>query len=130
MREDREYSDIPGTYVFDPHHSRIGYHLNMFCLSLNYAENRAAFREDEPSYLDKFPMTKLQRDAVLSRNWVEMLRLGGNIYYTFKIAIFDGLTMQAVGGSMSGITKEEFEKIMQDGGKPIDGNRFKSEWEK
>ena len=34
MRKDRDYSDIPGTYVFDPEHSRQGYHLNMFCMSL------------------------------------------------------------------------------------------------
>ena len=35
MREPRDYDDIPGTYVFDGEHSRKGYHLNMFCMSLN-----------------------------------------------------------------------------------------------
>ncbi len=129
MREDREYSDIPGTYVFDPDHSIKGYHLNMFCMSLNKAENRDKFREDEESYLDGFPMTEAQRQAVLTRDWVGMLRLGGNIYYTFKIAIFDGLTMQGVGGLMSGVSKEEFQQMMIDGGRPVAGNRYKSEWE-
>ena len=129
MREDREYSDIPGTYVFDPDHSRTGYHLNMFCMSLNKPQNRDRFREDEASYLDQFPMTAEQRQAVLERDWVGMLRLGGNIYYTFKIAIFDGLTMQDVGGRMSGVSREEFQQMMIEGGRSPEGNRYKSEWE-
>jgi len=129
MREDRDYSDIPGTYVFDSHHSMLGYHLNMFCMSLNKAENRDQFREDEESYLDRFPLSPEQRRAVLQRDWIGMLRLGGNIYYTFKIAIFDGLGMQEVGGLMSGVSKEEFQQMMIEGGRPLQGNRFKSEWE-
>ncbi len=129
MRTDQAYSDIPGTYVLDPQHSMAGYHLNMFCMSLNKIENRERFREDEESYLDQFPMTSEQRRAVLDRDWVGMLRLGGNIYYTFKIAIFDGLNMQEVGALMSGVEAAEFQKMMIDGGRPIDGNRFTSEWE-
>lgn len=42
MRKDRDYSDIPGTYVFDPEHSRQGYHLNMFCMSLTGDRSAAA----------------------------------------------------------------------------------------
>lgn len=129
MRDNRTYSDIPGTYVFDSQHSMQGYHLNMFCMSLNQAENREKFRADEERYLDQFPLTLDQRQAVLTRDWVGMLRLGGNIYYTFKIAIFDGLSMQQVGALMSGVETEEFQKMMVDGGRPIEGNRFKSEWD-
>ena len=129
MREDRDYSDIPGTYVFDPDHSRKGYHLNMFCMSLNKAENRDRFRENEALYLDQFPMTAAQRQAVLQREWIGMLRLGGNIYYTFKLAIFDGLSMQDAGGKMSGVSTKEFQQMMINGGRSPEGNRYKSEWE-
>ena len=86
-------------------------------MSLNRAENRAAFREDEAAYLGKFRLTDAQKRAVLERDWVGMLRLGGNIYYTFKIASCDRLSMQAVGGAMSGINEEEFRHIMLTGGK-------------
>ena len=74
-------------------------------------------------------MTEAQRKAVLERDWLGMLRLGGNIYYTFKIAIVDGLSMQAAGAAMSGtgMTEEEFRQMMMDGGRPIDGNRSKRE---
>jgi protocatechuate 4,5-dioxygenase, alpha chain len=127
--EAKEYDDIPGTFVFDSAHSRKGYALNMFCMSLNDEANRDAFRADASTYLDKFKLTPDQRKAIVDREWLKMLELGGNIYYTFKLAIFDGMTMQAVGGEMSGITTEEFAKMMVNGGRPIEGNRYKSEWE-
>ena len=73
-------------------------------------------------------MTVEQRAAVENRDWVGMLRLGGNIYYTFKIAIFDGLTMQGVGGKMSGVSEAQFKQMMIDGGRPPEGNRFEHEW--
>ena len=129
MRTPRDYDDIPGTYVQDASHLRRGYHLNMFCMSLNQAGNREEFRADEAAYLDRFPMTGAQRQAVLARDWLEMLRLGGNIYYTFKLATFDGLTMQHVGAAMSGtgMSVEEFRQMLLDGGRPIEGNRSKGE---
>ena len=129
MRAPRDYDDIPGTYVQDASHLRRGYHLNMFCMSLNQAGNREEFRADEAAYLDRFPMTGAQRRAVLARDWLEMLRLGGNIYYTFKLATFDGLTMQHVGALMSGtgMSVEEFRQMLLEGGRAIEGNRSKGE---
>lgn len=127
-RTPREYDDIPGTYVFDGEHSRKGYTLNMFCMSLNQAENRDAFRADPAAYLDRWDLTPAQRQAIEDRDWLGLLTLGGNIYYTFKLAIFDGLSMQDVGGSMSGMTGEEFTAMMVAGGRPADGNRHESEW--
>ena len=35
--------------------SRQGYHLNMFCMSLMKAENREAFKADEPNISRQFP---------------------------------------------------------------------------
>lgn len=120
-RAHRDYDDIPGTYVMDAQHHMKGYHLNMFCMSLNDKANRAKFREDEAAYLDNWPLTPDQRRAVLNREWLEMLRLGGNIYYTFKIAAFDGLNMQTVGAAMSGVTEEEFKQMMLNGGRNNNG---------
>ena len=131
MRAPRDYDDIPGTYVQDSVQLRKGYHLNMFCMSLNDAGNRDEFRADEAAYLDRFTMTEAQRRVVLDRDWLGMLRLGGNIYYTFKLAAFDGLTMQHVGAAMSGtgMTVDEFRQMLLDGGRPIEGNRSKRELE-
>ena len=83
----RDYHDIPGTYVFDGAHQRKGYWLNMFCKSLDVAAHRDQFRANPNDYLARFPLSDAQREAVLMRDWLGLLRLGGNIYYTFKLAI-------------------------------------------
>ena len=123
-----DYHDIPGTYVFDAQQSRKGYHLNMFCMSLRHADNRAAFKADEAAYLDRFPMSDAQRRAVLDRDWNGMLELGGNIYYTAKLAMTDGLTFQELAALMTGVSNEEYRQMMVNGGRPIEGNRSKKEW--
>src|SRR5262245_4459727 len=81
MAERRAYDDIPGTYVFDSRQSRKGYQLNKFCMSLNDPGNRELFRADEAAYLERFKLTPEQREAVLDRQFLRMLELGGNIYY-------------------------------------------------
>ena len=123
-----DYHDIPGTYVFDAAQSRKGYHLNMFCMSLRRAENRAAFLAEEAIYLDKFPMTAAQRHTVLKREWNEMLQLGGNIYYTSKLAATDGLNFQQLAAIMTGVSLDEYRRMMLAGGRSIEGNRSKGEW--
>jgi protocatechuate 4,5-dioxygenase alpha chain len=132
MHAERDYHDIPGTYVFDGAHCRLGYHLNMFCKSLDLPANRAAFRADPHGYVAGFPMTAEQSRAIFERDWLGMLRLGGNIYYTFKLAILDGLTMQHAGAAMSGngMTVEAFRAMMVNGGRPIEGNRSKKNKER
>lgn len=119
----REYDDIPGTFVFDGRRSREGYWLNMFCMSLSDERNREAFRADEPRYLDRFALTPEQRQAVLDREWLRMLELGGNIYYTFKLAACDGLTFQQLAAKQTGVSEEQYVAMMLAGGRGIDGNR-------
>lgn len=123
MNDAKDYEDIPGTYVYDARRGRIGYALNMFCMSLNKAENRARFKADEAAYLAAYPLTEDQRQAVLHRDWLGMLKVGGNIYYTIKIAFCDGLTFQDVASMMSGVSKETYAQMMLEGGRNPDGNR-------
>ena len=125
----KDYEDIPGTFVFDADRSREGYHLNQFCISLRLQKNRDAFNAGEEAYLDAYPMTPEQRDAVLKRDWNRLLELGGNIYYTSKLAANDGINFQNLAGLMTGMGVEAYRKMMLEGGRPIEGNRYKSEWE-
>ena len=126
----KEYNDIPGTFVFDADRSREGYHLNQFCISLRLQKNRDAFNNDEKSYLDKYLMTDAQREAVINRDWNLLLELGGNIYYTSKLAANDGINFQNLAGRMTGMGVEAYREMMVNGGRSIEGNRTKSEWEK
>src|SRR6266511_2887933 len=124
----RDYEDIPGTYVFDGRLSRRGYPLNSFLMSLNRADNREAFRSDEAAYLDRFPLDAEQRDAVLGRQWLRMLEVGGNLYYTYKLAACDGMTFQDQAAEQTGMTPDAYAQMMIDGGRPIDGNRSRADW--
>ena len=101
----------------------------MFCMSLNDAECRAEFAADENAYLAKFPMTEEQRQAVLDRDYIRLLQLGANVYYTFKIVSHDRQPPQVMYGKMSSpqMSFEEFQEMMIGGGRPIDGNRSKKE---
>ena len=118
------FKDIPGTVVFDATQSRLGYHLNMFCMSLMKAENRAAFKADERTYLETFPMTPEQRQAVLDRDYNRMIALGGNIYFLAKIFATDGRSFQYAAALMTGMSQEDYARMMLGGGrspKPKEG---------
>ena len=125
-REQRDYDDIPGTFVFDADRSRQGYHLNMFCMSLMKEENRKAFKANEAGYLDRFPLTPEQREAILKRQYNRMLELGGNIYFTAKLGATDGHSFQHMAAVMTGSTQEDYAKMMLAGGRSVEGNRSKS----
>ena len=124
----KPYEDIPGTFVFDADRSREGYHLNQFCISMRLQKNRDEFNANEEAYLDRYPMTQDQRQAVLDRDWDGLLRLGGNIYYTSKLAATDGINFQELAARMTGVSSEEYRAMMLAGGRPIAGNRSKKEW--
>jgi protocatechuate 4,5-dioxygenase, alpha chain len=124
---DNPFNDIPGTIVFDADRSRAGFHLNQFCMSLMKADNRTAFKADERAYLDRYPMTEDQKQAILDRDWNRMLELGGNIYFTSKIAATDGLSFQQVAALMSGVSQAEYAEMMLKGGRSPENNRSKKE---
>ena len=125
----RDYDDVPGTYVLDSRTYRRGYYLNMFLMTLNKADCRAEFAADEDAYMDRFKLTDEQRLAVKNREYLEMLKLGANVYYTFKLVSHDRKPPQLMYGKMSRpeMSFEEFQQMMISGGRPIDGNRSTKE---
>ena len=123
----KPYKDVPGTTIFDAEQSRLGYHLNQFCMSLMKAENRARFLANERGYLDEWPMTEDQKLAVLARDLNRCIALGGNIYVLAKIGATDGRSFQQMAGSMTGMTEEEYRNMMIGGGRSAEGNRYVGE---
>ena len=125
-REQHDYDDIPGTFVFDAEKSRQGYGINMFCMSLMKEENRKAFNGNEADYLKKFPLTPAQTEAILKRDYNRMLELGGNIYFTAKLGATDGHSFRHLAAVMTGSTQKDYAKMMILGGRSVEGNRSKS----
>jgi protocatechuate 4,5-dioxygenase alpha chain len=129
MALDKPYEDVPGTTIFDAERARQGYHLNQFCMSLMKAENRERFFADERAYLDEWSMSGEQKQAVLDRDYNQMIALGGNVYFLSKIFSSDGISFEQAASSMTGQTREEYRQMMLDGGRSPDGNRYKGETE-
>jgi protocatechuate 4,5-dioxygenase, alpha chain len=123
MPLDKPYLDIPGTTIFDAEQSRKGYWLNQFCMSLMRPENRERFKADERVYLDEWPMSEEQKQAVLARDLNRCIAAGGNIYFLAKLGATHGKSFQQMAGSMTGMTEAEYAEMMLRGGRPIDGNR-------
>ena len=127
MSLEKPYTDVPGTTIFDAEQSRLGYHLNQFCMSLMKAENRVRFKADERAYLNEWPMSEAQKQAVLDRDLNRCISLGGNIYFLAKIGATDGKSFQQMAGSMTGMTEEEYRNMMIQGGRSAEGNRYVGE---
>jgi len=127
MALEKPYLDVPGTIIFDADQSRKGYWLNQFCMSLMKAENRERFKRDERAYLDQWPMSEEQKQAVLARDLNWCMRTGGNIYFLAKIGSTDGLSYQQMAGSMTGMSEEEYRAMMLSGGRSPEGNRYLGE---
>ena len=124
MALDKPYLDVPGTTIFDAEQSRLGYPLNQFCMSLMKAENRERFKVNERAYLDEWPMSEAQKQAVLARDLNRCITLGGNIYFLAKLGATHGKSFQQMAGSMTGKTEEEYRDMMVAGGRSVKGNRF------
>lgn len=118
-----EFEDIPGTRVYTARRARQGYPLNQFAMSLMNAENRERFHADERAFLDEWPMSEDQKQAVLDRDYNRLLDLGGNIYFLAKVFASDGLSFLQAVSTMTGMSVEEYQAMMLDGGRSPLGQR-------
>jgi protocatechuate 4,5-dioxygenase alpha chain len=120
-----ELDDIPGTRVFTASRARKGYWLNQFCMTLMKPENRARFKADERAYLDEWPMSEAQKQAVLKRDYNAALDEGGNIYFLAKLFFTDEISFLQAVGTMTGMSADDYQAMMIAGGRSPDGLRSK-----
>jgi len=118
-----DFSDIPGTYVFDGDRAIQGRHLNRFCTSLMSPANRTRFKADQRAYLNEWPMSEAQKQAVIARDFEALLDLGGNIFFVLKLAALDGRATQSVSAMFSGQSTEAYAAMMRSGGRSPQGLR-------
>jgi protocatechuate 4,5-dioxygenase alpha chain len=118
-----ELEDIPGTRVFTAARARQGYHLNQFAMSLMNDHNRERWKLDERAYLDEWPMSNDQKEAILSRDYNRCLDLGGNVYFLAKLFATDGLSFAEAVSTMTDMSFPEYRDMMMKGGRSPQGNR-------
>ena len=124
MALEKPYRDIPGTTIFDSTRAREGYHLNQFFYSLMKADNRKRFLADEAGYLDEWDITDEQKQAVLDRDYNRVIALGGNVYFFAKLFFTDEISFEIGASMMTGVSLEEYRKMMLSGGRSVEGNRY------
>ena len=117
------FDDIPGTRVFTAKRARQGYHMNQFAMSLMTAENRERFKQDERAYLDEWPLSDEQKDALLRRDYNRCLDLGGNVYFLAKLFSTDGFSFAQAVSTMTDMNFEDYTKMMIAGGRSPEGQR-------
>jgi len=118
-----ELEDIPGTRIFTAGRARKGYWLNQFCMSLMKPENRERWKANEAAYLADWKMSDAQKEAVLARDYNQLLDLGGNIYFLAKVFSTDGLSFVEAVSSMTGMNVEDYKAMMMAGGRSPEGLR-------
>ena len=123
MPLDKPYTRIPGTTIFDAEQARRGYHLNQFCMSLVKPDNRARFKAHERAFLDQWPLSEEQKQAVQARDYNRLIELGGNIYFLSKLFASDGTSFQQAAAQMTGMSQQDYAAMMLSGGRSPDGWR-------
>ncbi|KQN02317.1 protocatechuate 3,4-dioxygenase [Sphingobium sp. Leaf26] len=118
-----EMEDIPGTRVFTAKRARQGYHMNQFAMSLMKDENRARFKADERAYMDEWPLTDDQKEAMLARDYNRCLDLGGNVYFLAKLFSTDGIPFAEAVSTMTDMAFPEYREMMMRGGRSPEGVR-------
>jgi protocatechuate 4,5-dioxygenase alpha chain len=111
------HHDIPGTVIFDGEQAQKGYALNKMCYSFNAKAARDAFTKDEDAYCTKYGLNDEQRAAIRSRNVLDLIAAGGNVYYLAKFAGILGLNVQDIGAQQTGMSVEAFKEKLAAAGR-------------
>lgn len=101
-------NSIPDTPLFDRSGSIRGYKINKMAMALGQAVNREAFKADEEAYLDRFGLSVEEKTAVMGRDWHEMVRLGGNLFFILKISAIDPTPITKIGAAQASMSHEDF----------------------
>lgn len=99
---------LPATPLLDRKRSLAGYNLNKMAMALKDPANRVAFKTDEAAYLDRFGLSAEEKAAVLARDWEEMARLGGNLFFILKISAVDPVPITQIGAAQAGMEHTDF----------------------
>lgn len=99
---------IPVTPLFDRPRALRGYKMNKMANGLGDPANREAFVADEAAYIDRYGLSDEEKTAVMKRDWHEMVRLGGNLFFILKITAVDFTPITQVGAAQASMDHDDF----------------------
>lgn len=86
--------------------------LNMALTDLRDAKVREHALTDLSQYLEKYNLTKEEREAILNKDWVAMWRLGASTYAMNKIRHINHVDHDQLGPLWRGGTSEDLENFL------------------
>ena len=101
---------LPGTYPFTLERSARGYRLNDFLHRLIEPEHRRLFVEQPEALMASFGLSAEERDLVVRRDWIGLIRYGAIFFVLEKMAAVLGVSNLQVYAAMRGETLENFQK--------------------
>ena len=99
---------MPENPLLDRAWARRGFQLNKMAMSLVDPANRKAFMDDEVQYLSRFDLTQEESAAVLSRDWRQMVCLGGNLFFLLKLTAIQPVPITQVAAAQVEMDHEAF----------------------
>tara|TARA_Y100000588_G_C14135070_1_gene873438 strand:+ start:97 stop:456 length:360 start_codon:yes stop_codon:yes gene_type:complete len=109
MSNQKHFSrEIPGSYIFNGLASTKGYQINKFAMSLASSKNREEFKENETAYLQKWNLSNKEKALVKNRDFLGLIKAGGNIYMLIKLGAALGIGLYHMGAQQRGQTYEDF----------------------
>src|SRR3546814_3446943 len=102
---------------------KTAYDMRISDWSSDVCSSDLRWKADEAAYLDEWPLTAEQKEAVIARDYNRMLDLGGNIYFLSKIFSTDGISFAEAVSTMTDMSFPEYRDMMNNGGRSPEGNR-------
>jgi protocatechuate 4,5-dioxygenase alpha chain len=97
-----------GTYLNTGRAARAGLRLNRFCYGLREPANREAFRGDPDACMAKHGLDPEDRALICQRDWLGLVRRGGNVFVLLRLARLCGDGLIETGAQMRGETVEQY----------------------
>ena len=101
---------LKGTYPFTHARSHANFRINDFLHRLVMPEHRKRFLDDFDALADEYKLTAEERDLIIGRKWIEMVRRGVSFFVLEKMAAVVGVSNPEVYAAFRGETIEQFLK--------------------
>jgi len=91
-----------------------GLWLNQALNDLRHATNREAYLEDCEAYLNRYPLTDVEKQLIRDGDWGGIIDAGASVYTLTKIGATIGVSLLEMGAQMRGQSMEEFNDFLRD----------------
>lgn len=102
-------NDLQGSYPFNHSRSHTNFRINRFLHALVRPEHRIRFVSDFEALANEYELSKEEKDLILGRKWIEMIRRGVIFFVLEKMAAVLGVSNPEIYAAFRGETVEQFQ---------------------